>query len=294
MIRYSVKTCASGAWGVCVSGICAQLHSEPASPFSRSPSFLQPALLRVGSPCPGRAHCHREPQHQPVSHPRTPALHPTKDLGLWETGPGSRRGEWCLPPSLFKESLLAECFPSYPSGSLSPTLSCIPAPVLSLSFFPGSLSPTQLPLQPLLSLTLATSSEIPSQSLSLSHHSLSWQVHVRNRPCVCPHGGGGAEETPGPGGLELWGRGLLPWYVKRRGPFQEFLLPHHPLSLGWPGGVILLCFFSNWAGAKPERSCPVPCILVFAKQSMGLVPAVVVGVWGWRVDPGSAQGEEQG
>lgn len=122
------------------------------------------------------------------------------------------------------------------------------------------------------------SSEGPSQSLSHSHHSLPWQVHIRNRPCVCPHGGGGAEETPGPGGLELWGRGLLSWYVKRRGPFREFLLPRHPLSLGWPGGVILLCFFSNWAWAKPERSCPVSCILVFAKQSTGLVPAVLA--WG--------------
>lgn len=189
-------------------------------------------------------------------------------------------------PSLFEESLLAESFPSYPSGSLSQTLSCIPAPVLSHSFFPGSLSPTQLPIQPLLSLTLSTSSESPSQSLSLSHHSLSWQVHVRNCPCVCPHGGGGAEETPGPGGLELWGRGLLPWYVKRRGPFQEFLLPHHPLSLGWPGGVIVICFFSNWAGAKPERSCPVPCILVFAKQSMGwcLLSWRGSGGGGWILD----------
>lgn len=108
-----------------MSGICAQLHSEPASPFSRSPSFLQPALLRVGSPCPGRAHCHREPQHQPVSHPRTPALHPTKDLGLLETDPGSRIGEWCLPPSLFGESLLAESFPSYPFGFPFPKLSLV-------------------------------------------------------------------------------------------------------------------------------------------------------------------------
>ena len=266
-----------------MSGICAQLRSEPASPFSRSPSFLQPALLRVGSPCPGRAHCHREPQHQPVSRPRTPALCPTKDLGLRETDPGSRIGEWCLPP-LFGESLLAESFPSYASGFLSQTFSCIPAPVFSRSFFPGSLSPSQLSLQPLLSLTLSTSSEGPSQSLSHSHHSLPWQVHVRNRPCVCPHGGGGAEETPGPGGLELWGRGLLSWYVKRRGPFREFLLPRHPLSLGWPGGVILLCFFSNWAWAKPERSCPVSCILVFAKQSTGLVPAVLAGGGGRLLD----------
>lgn len=66
VIRYSVKTCGSWVPEGGVSGIHPQLHPEPPARFSRSPSFLQPALLRVGSPCPSWAHCHREPQHQPV------------------------------------------------------------------------------------------------------------------------------------------------------------------------------------------------------------------------------------
>lgn len=58
VIRYSVKTCGSWVLVGRGSGVCTQLHAELPAPFSRSPSFLQPALLRVGSPCSGRAHCH--------------------------------------------------------------------------------------------------------------------------------------------------------------------------------------------------------------------------------------------
>lgn len=58
VIRYSVKTCGSWLLVGGVFGVCTQLHSELPAPFSRSPSLLQPALLRVGSSCSGRAHCH--------------------------------------------------------------------------------------------------------------------------------------------------------------------------------------------------------------------------------------------
>ncbi|XP_024900995.1 cysteine sulfinic acid decarboxylase isoform X1 [Pteropus alecto] len=46
VIRYSVKTCEPWVLVGRVSGVCTQLHSELPAPFSRSPSLLQPALLR--------------------------------------------------------------------------------------------------------------------------------------------------------------------------------------------------------------------------------------------------------
>lgn len=66
VIHYSVKTCGSWAAAGGASGVCPStchgcpLSSLPPSPlpFSRSPALLQPALLRVGSPFSGGAHCH--------------------------------------------------------------------------------------------------------------------------------------------------------------------------------------------------------------------------------------------
>lgn len=214
------------------------------------------------------------PASEPSQDPRPP---PHKGFGFAGDRPREQDRRMVSAPLSFRGISAGRVSPllpirvSFPKLSLVSRLQCFlilsflalchqPSCLFSPSFHSHSPPPLRVP-----------------PSLSHSHHSLSWQVHVRNRPCVCPHGGGGAEETPGPGGLELWGWGLLPWYVKRRGPFRQFLLPRHPLSLGWPGGVILLCFFSNWAWAKAERNCPVPCILVFAKQSMGLVPAVLAG-----------------
>lgn len=135
-----------------MSGIHPQLHPEPPACFSRSPSFLQPALLRVGSPCPSWAHCHREPQHQPVSHPWAPSPTPQRTwVCRGHTWHGERMG---IAPSLCCQSLLAESSPSYPLGSLSPGF-LIPPGSRCFSSFPGSLSSAQSSLWTLPSLPLS-------------------------------------------------------------------------------------------------------------------------------------------
>ena len=150
------------------------------------------------------------PASEPSQDPRPP---PHKGFGFAGDRPREQDRRMVSAPLSFRGISAGRVSPllpirvSFPKLSLVSRLQCFlilsflalchqPSCLFSPSFHSHSPPPLRVP-----------------PSLSHSHHSLSWQVHVRNRPCVCPHAGGGAEETPGPGGLELWGRGLLPWWL---------------------------------------------------------------------------------
>lgn len=62
--------------------------------------------------------------------------------------------------------------------------------------------------------------------------------------------------------------------LARRGDSHLFLL-----QLGW---------------GQTREKLPSPLYPRVCQTVHGMVPAVLAGEWGWRVDPGSAQGEEQG
>lgn len=157
--------------------------------------------------------------------------------------PRGRGRKQFLPPSLFSEDLCCRVFPFCAvQAPFLQAFSCLlilacPHSCFLFFFFFSSPAPSFLWALLLHFLTPALfdfSENLtwhPSLSLPFSRCSFSWQVHLRNRPCVCTHGRGSAEETSGAGGLELWGWGLLPWYVWRGVYFGLFKGSSFPTML---------------------------------------------------------------